>query len=204
MPPTTPTRFTERSRDALRGELLDAAAELLTGGGWEHLTMAAVAARVGVSRQTVYHELGDKRRLVEALALRETQRFCAGVEAALGAQPSVHAAVRASVRFALGAAQEDPLVKAVVHGDDALLPLVTSRGEPVLLAVRDSLARALDTRFPGHAAADVRLACDAVARLVLSHLVLPLDPPEVVADAVARTAARLLHAPEPTPRRTRR
>ena len=190
-------RYADRAKATLRDELLDATAALLVDGGWAGLTVGKVATRVGVSRQTVYNEFGDKQRLVTALAVRETERFCDGVDAALASTRDVHDAVLAAVSFSLRAATDDPLVKAVVHGDDALLPLVTSRGEPVLTAVRDRLGRALDERWPEYAGPGAALACDTVARLVVSHLVLPLDPSDRVAHDIARTAALLLGAPTP-------
>lgn len=193
-------RYVDRAKASLRDELLNATAALLVDGGWAGLTVGKVAGRVGVSRQTVYNEFGDKGRLVTALAVRETERFCDGVDAALASAPDPHDAVLAAVSFALHAAGDDPLVKAVVHGDDALLPLVTSRGEPVLLAVRERLGAALAARWPEYADADAALACDAVARLVVSHLVLPLAPNDQVARDIALIAARLLGAPEPTRR----
>lgn len=188
-------RYVDRAKASLRDELLDATAALLVDGGWAGLTVGKVADRVGVSRQTVYNEFGDKGRLVTTLAVRETERFCDGVDAALASAPDPHNAVLAAVSFALRAAAADPLVKAVVHGDDALLPLVTSRGEPVLIAVRERLGRALAKRWPEYG--DATLACDAVARLVVSHLVLPLAPDDQVARDIALIAARLLGAPEP-------
>ena len=197
-------RYQDRAKASLRDELLDATAALLVDGGWAGLTVGKVADRVGVSRQTVYNEFGDKARLLTALAVRETERFCDGVDAALAGAPDPHSAVLAAVSFALRAAGDDPLVKAVVHGDDALLPLVTSRGEPVLLAVRERLGRALDERWPEYGGPDAALACDAVARLVVSHLVLPLSPVDDVAHEIARVAVRLLGAPETPRKRTRR
>ncbi|MDX6272834.1 MAG: hypothetical protein QOJ92_44 [Frankiales bacterium] len=197
-------RYLDRAKASLRDQLLDATAQLLVDGGWAGLTVGGVAGRVGVSRQTVYNEFGDKGRLVTALALRETARFCDGVDEALAAAADPHAAVLAAVSFALRAANDDPLVKAVVHGDDALLPLVTSRGEPVLVAVRERLAEALTTRWPEYDGPHAALACDTVARLVVSHLVLPLAPTDQVAADIALVAARLLGAPEPTRKKARR
>lgn len=197
-------RFQERTRTSLRDELLDATAALLVDGGWRGLTVGGVADRVGVSRQTVYNEFGDKTRLVTSLALRETERFCDGVDAALTSASDPHAAVLAAVSFALAATADDPLVKAVVHGDDELLPLVTSRGEPVLLAIRERLQRGLEERWPEYVGPDTSRACDVIARLVISHLVLPLDSPDDVAASIAHTASRLLNLPATTGKKARR
>ena len=43
--------------------------------GWSSLTMSKLADRVGVSRQTVYNEVGGKEGLAEAMILGELERF---------------------------------------------------------------------------------------------------------------------------------
>ena len=47
----------------LRDRLLEAAVELTTTAGWAKVTMARLADEVGVSRQTVYNEIGTKNDL---------------------------------------------------------------------------------------------------------------------------------------------
>ena len=57
---------------ATTGErILATAAEMTAEVGWSGVTMAALAERVGVSRQTVYNEWGSRDRLAEAMVLRE-------------------------------------------------------------------------------------------------------------------------------------
>ena len=43
---------------SLRDRLVTAAVELTLAHGWSQVTMARLAAEVGVSRQTVYNEVG--------------------------------------------------------------------------------------------------------------------------------------------------
>jgi AcrR family transcriptional regulator len=51
----------------LRARIVAAAAVLTTETGWSEVTMARLAERVGVSRQTVYNEIGSKPALAEAM-----------------------------------------------------------------------------------------------------------------------------------------
>ena len=53
----------------MRERVIDAALELTTETGWAQVTMGALADAVGVSRQTVYNEIGTKPRLAEAMIL---------------------------------------------------------------------------------------------------------------------------------------
>ena len=48
-----------------------AAARFTAEHGWGALTMGKLADLVGVSRQTVYNELGGKPQLAEAMVMRE-------------------------------------------------------------------------------------------------------------------------------------
>ena len=73
------------ARALLRDTLLDGALDLLRQRTWAEITMADVAAAAGVSRQTLYSELGSRDALAQALVLREADRFVAEVEGAVEA-----------------------------------------------------------------------------------------------------------------------
>src|SRR5512144_2774934 len=115
----------------MRDRIVDAAAQLTVSEGWAGVTMARLADRVGVSRQTVYNELGNKHALAEAMVMRELERFLGVVGEAFDAHPdSLVDAIRAAARGVLELAQANQLLKAVVsatHGADTeLLPLLTT------------------------------------------------------------------------------
>ncbi|HEX6500905.1 MAG TPA: TetR family transcriptional regulator [Micromonosporaceae bacterium] len=178
----------------LPAQILDAAGELLVAHGFRKLRMQDVAERVGVSRQTVYNEFGDKTGLAQALVLRETNRLLDGIDAALSAHDDTEAAVAAAVAFVLGEGSDSPLVKAALTGDGSVefLPLLTTRGEPVFAAAMDRLATYARRHWPHHSAADIDLAAEVAVRLTVSHLMLPLDPVDRAAAKVARAVTALL------------
>ena len=64
--------------------------------------MARLADEVGVSRQTVYNEIGSKPRLAEAMILRELDRFLGVVTVAFDEHPT-------DLVAAIGAASEQVL-----------------------------------------------------------------------------------------------
>ena len=72
----------------MRERVIDAAVTLTTEVGWAQVTMARLADAVGVSRQTVYNEIGTKPRLAEAMILRELDRFLGLVTVAFDAHPT--------------------------------------------------------------------------------------------------------------------
>lgn len=192
-------------RRQVREQALDAAQAMLVEHGWEHVTVSAVAAAIGVSRPTFYKEFANKQALGEALVRRETDRFLAGVAAVLeehrGQAP--HAAISAAVHFTLDEASRDPLLHAVLTstrgGDDSLLPLLTTRSGPLLEAATQALSGWFLEQLPQLPPDDVAEGVDAVVRLVVSHLVLPAGPPEQTAGRLARVATRYLGV-EPPPR----
>jgi AcrR family transcriptional regulator len=59
---TTPGRAADPQRGGQhRQPIIAAAAELTTRSGWASVTMGRLADEVGVSRQTVYNEMGSKQ-----------------------------------------------------------------------------------------------------------------------------------------------
>jgi hypothetical protein len=96
--------------------------------------------------------------------------------------------------YTLSTAADDPLKKAILTGagSEDLLPLMTTRAEPVLFEARRRIIAHLLRQWPQLDAAEVTELTDAVVRLTLSHIVLPVDPPEIVAARLARLVARYL------------
>ena len=71
----------------MRERVVDAAVRLTGEVGWSQVTMARLAEVVGVSRQTVYNEVGTKQALAEAMVLAELDRFLERVNAGFDAHP---------------------------------------------------------------------------------------------------------------------
>jgi AcrR family transcriptional regulator len=185
-------RFADRVRRDLRAALLDAARDALMTSGFRGLRMGAIAAAVGVSRQTVYNEFGDKLGLAQALVLDHTASLLDGIDAALTSFPDTSDAIRAAATYVLDTSAADPFTKVAMTGEPSveILPLLTTRGEPVLVAARDRIAAHLRARCGD--ARDVDLAAETAVRLVVSHLMLNLDPVEVAADKITRAVTALL------------
>ncbi|MFE2750856.1 TetR family transcriptional regulator [Actinosynnema sp. NPDC059335] len=179
--------MTELTRD-----LLDAAAELIATHGSRGLRMAEVAGRVGVSRQTVYNEFGNKERLVQAVALHKTAEFVDGVRERLLGTPDPLDGLRRGIAFAFDLAARDPLAKSVLDGANAedMLPLLTTRGKPVLSLATAVFAQHVRRHWPGLPEARVHLIAETIVRVALSHL---LTPGNRRVEAVVQVTEALLH-----------
>lgn len=193
---TTAADIRAGARARVRDVMLDAAHGLAVTGGWGAVRMGAVAAQVGVSRQTLHTEFGTKESLGQALVLRVTDRFLAGVAEALDEHPGrLREGLQAAVQFTLEQAERDPLLQTVLAGtravgDETLLPLLTSRGQPLLARATHALSVWVAAHHPDLAGGQVAEVLDSVVRLVVSHVVLLVDPPQTVAARVARLAER--------------
>lgn len=196
---TAETRRTPSPRRALREELLDAAATLLTERGYQSVRMQDVADAVGVSRQTVYNEFGDKWGVAQAVVLRHNDQYLDGVDEALSRHDDLYSAVVAAVEFTLAAAADDPFQKAVLtgSGSEDLLPLLTTQAEPVVFAARNRMLEHALRQWPELPAAALPEIVDTAVRLTISHVVLPTEPPDVVARRIARVVIRYLGGPVP-------
>ncbi|MDQ1634002.1 MAG: hypothetical protein QOJ32_811 [Frankiaceae bacterium] len=183
----------------VRQRVIDAAREIVIAGDWGSTRMGDVAARAGVSRQTLYNEFGTKDGLAVAMSAAQTEWFLRGIQGELDQHPDDPiAGIRAAVNFTLAAGADDPMLKATLssaRGTSDLLPLLTTRAEPMLTASRTLLTAYLNEHWPELPHRDVVLVAESLIRLTVSHLVLPLAPSETVADQLAELAARALHLP---------
>ena len=181
----------------LRQRLVVAAVELTTTRGWAHVTMSRLAEQVGVSRQTVYNEIGTKPALAEAMILAELDRFLAAVESAFDRHPDdLPEAIRAAAGGVLELAQDNRLLHAVVsatHGADTeLLPLLTTHAQSLLAAAKLVVAERVAPYDVPLDAAHLEAAIDMVVRVVLSHVMQPSGAPDRTASDIAWIATRVL------------
>ncbi len=188
-PPLTATTLRER--------VIEAAVALTTEQGWAHVTMARLAEAVGVSRQTVYNEIGTKPRLAEAMIMRELDRFLGLVTTAFDAHPTdLVAAIRAASAAVLEASQDNKLLRAIVsatHGADTeLLPLLTTHAGALLSTAKLVVVERVTPYDVALDPEELDAAVDMVVRVVLSHVMQPSASPQRTAEDIAWVSARVL------------
>lgn len=176
-----------------------AAGELTLEVGWAGVTMGKLAERVGVSRQTVYNEVGSKPQLAEEMVLAELAKFLAVVDDAFDRHPTdLVAAIRAASRGVLELAGDNALLQAVVSAsygaETELLPLLTTRNDALMLAASQTVRARVDAYGIDLDGRQLDAAIDMVVRLVLSHVVHPVAAPVDTADDIAWIASRTLRS----------
>jgi AcrR family transcriptional regulator len=181
----------------MHDRVVAAAAELTLEEGWPGVTMGKLAERVGVSRQTVYNEVGSKPQLAEEMVLAELAKFLAVVDAAFDEQPAdLVEAIRAASRGVLELARSNALLQAVVSrsygAETELLPLLTTRNDALVLAATAAVRARVSAYQVDIDDRHLDAAIDMVVRLVLSHVVHPVGEPAATADDIAWISGRTL------------
>jgi AcrR family transcriptional regulator len=195
-----PSTFRDSVRTLLRDRLLDAAASITATEGWGAVTMAKLADEVGVSRQTVYNELGSKPKIAEELVMRELERFLDIVRTRMAAEDELVEALRSACEGALEAAAANPLLKAILEsahtgGGSDLLPLLTTQAQGLIRGATSVVVDALAEQgfSTGLDEDELLTAVDAVIRLVLSHVMQPAKTPTEAAADIAWVAGHVIH-----------
>ena len=159
--------------ETTRQRILDAAVEMTTESGWASVTMSRIAERCGVSRQTVYNDIGAKPALAKSLILRELEQFLAVVSTAFDEEDDFIRAIRQATYGVLDRAQDNKLLHAVDEG---------------LLGYATELIHEHVERFE-HGLTDDQAdtAIEMTVRVVLSHVMQPTKSPDETADDIAWT-----------------
>lgn len=176
------------TRGLVRDRVLDAVGELLRDRTWAQVTMSDVADRAGVSRQTLYNSFGSRLSLAQAYVGREADRFLAAVDLAVrGHEAEPRQALAAALEIFLSAAGRHPLVRAITstEGGEELLPLVTTRGGPLLERATAHLSGLLVDTWTRLRPAQAGPIADALVRLAISYAALPAGEPAETAATIA-------------------
>lgn len=196
------TRAYGRAR--LRDLALDAARDVVLDRGWAAVRMGAIASEVGISRQSLHAEFGTKEELGGALVMRETSEFFAEMQSRLAAHPGdIAGGVFAAAQYMLTVARDNPLLQTILTqtpangGDVSLLPLLTTRGEPLIENAVEIFIGWVGDQLPSADPADVRVMVESTVRLGLSHILTPTRSPADVASDLALLACRCLRLPDP-------
>lgn len=170
-----------------RDRLLDAATDLALEVGWPGVTMNKIAGRAGLSRQTVYNEIGSKPILAQQLVARELQNFLDQVVTRIADSADPLDAVSGAALVALKRAEDNAFLRlcldATYGGNVDLLPLLTLDSAVVLGEAYRQVRAAFDAAYPGLEISDdaLRLTLQTLTRLVFSHILQPTDAPEQAA-----------------------
>jgi AcrR family transcriptional regulator len=189
--PTWPT-------DSLAQRIVAEASAQTVRYGWSSITMAKLAGAIGISRQSIYNEVGSKSQLAHAMVATESLRFLDAVYTELGLGSNLQDAISRAAFRAFQMAESDSMLRAVVAsaqgGNNELLPLVTTQSQPILGSATDVIVARLTDLYPRQVPSEpeLRIACGAIVRLVLSYVAQPVGSPAACATEITWIADRFL------------
>ena len=181
----------------IRQRIVAAAIETTSHGGWSAVTMGGLAERVGVSRQTVYNEVGSKPALAEAVVAHELAGFLSLVEMAFDAHPDdAVAALGEAAHGVLERARGNDLLRAIVsatYGSDTeLLPLLTTNAVALIESATTVVSTRLTRAAAGVSQDRIDMVADVIVRTVLSHVMQPTGSPQQTSRRIAQAALLML------------
>ncbi|TCJ99661.1 TetR family transcriptional regulator [Nocardia alba] len=183
--------YQEAARELLRNSVLDGMRELLTERDWSKVTLGDVAARAGVSRQTLYNEFGSRAGLSQAYALRLADDLVDHVREALDANiGDARAAIQVGMSGFFLSAAGDPLVRSLLSGEmkPDLLRLITLDAAPLLGHATARLTEVFAHSWVNATDAEADVLAHALVRIALSYIP---NPPMPERDAPAEMSALL-------------
>jgi AcrR family transcriptional regulator len=188
----------EPPSDAASERILDAALALAAASGIRNLTMDDVARRAGVGRMTLYRRFGEKARLVEALAVRESRRILAELDAAAPADAPIEDQIVEGFVTSLRIAREHPLLSRLARFEaDGLLATIAADGQALFAAARAFAAARLRAAQEAGVLGPVAVeeAAELLVRLAASFVLIPETILPVEDEERLREVARSLIAP---------
>jgi AcrR family transcriptional regulator len=171
---------------SVRDSIVAAVDGLVRSQGWSATTMADVGRAAGVSRQTVYNEFGTRHELVQSYVLREIETLIGAVETHVRAHhDDAREALAGAFALFLKLASDEPLVRIIVADAEGgeLIRLLTTTG---LSVATTRVGALIEDVWPQAGPDDARLIAASLARLAISHALVPTQAADVSAAAVTR------------------
>ncbi|WP_344785655.1 TetR/AcrR family transcriptional regulator [Gordonia caeni] len=180
--------------DKTRTKLLDAAYEQFCATGIARASMEEVARRAGTARITIYRKFDSKDALVDAVMLREFQRYFGEFRAEMAKAQTAADRVVAGFVTSLRTIGRNPLITKLLEIEPASVPGLVGGGDSrTMFQVRDFVAHQIRIeQEAGTIGAEVStmLAADMIVRITGSFLTSPSDLIELDDEATLTEVAR--------------
>src|SRR5690349_23539293 len=119
------------------GKLLESALSAFLDFGIKRTSMGEIARRAGISPATLYRRFESKNDLVEAVSVREAQRFVADIEQRVGSiTDNKDQLVEIFVVFITALAHNELLQRLLRTEPELILPRLTTDAGPILAVGR--------------------------------------------------------------------
>ncbi|WP_063040440.1 TetR/AcrR family transcriptional regulator [Nocardia pseudovaccinii] len=156
-------------------KLLESALSAFLDFGIKRTSMGEIARRAGISPATLYRRFESKNDLVEAVSVREAQRFVAEIDKRVQKVDGVEEQlIEIFVAVITEIAGNELLRRLLRTEPDLILPRLTTEAGPIIAVGRSYLAEKLrELRSGADDDFDFELVAEIMARLALSLALTP-------------------------------
>jgi len=175
-------------------KLLESALSAFLDFGIKRTSMGEIARRAGISPATLYRRFESKNELVEAVSVREAQRFVAEIDKRVQKVEGVEEQLVEIFVAVITAIAGNELLRRLLRTEpDLILPRLTTEAGPIIAVGRTYLAEKLrELRSGADDDFDADLIAEIMARLALSLALtpdglIPIDDVEAGRDFARRT-----------------
>ncbi|MFE9326606.1 TetR/AcrR family transcriptional regulator [Nocardia sp. CA-135953] len=156
-------------------KLLESALSAFLDFGIKRTSMGEIARRAGISPATLYRRFESKNDLVEAVSVREAQRFVAEIDKRVQKVDGVEEQlIEIFVAVITEIAGNELLRRLLRTEPDLILPRLTTEAGPIIAVGRTYLAEKLrELRSGADDDFDFELVAEIMARLALSLALTP-------------------------------
>jgi AcrR family transcriptional regulator len=186
-------RFGSPTVEGNAERILDAALKQFELFGIRRSTVEDITRRSGLARVTLYRTFANKNAIVEAVLLRELQRFLSDLAAEAGGYDEAEDKLVEGFVFTLNTLQGHALLQRLLATEpETVLPFLTVEGDGVVQTASSFLAHQLAVALPNDSRTQLELleVAEVTVRVIVSFVLTPSQNVALGDDDAARSFAR--------------
>jgi AcrR family transcriptional regulator len=186
-------RFGSPTAEGNPQRILDAALKQFELFGIRRSTVEDITRRSGLARVTLYRNFANKDAIVEAVLLRELERFLSELAAEAGGYAEAEDKLVEGFVFTLTTMREHALLQRLLGTEpETVLPFLTVEGDSVIQTASSFLAHQLAVALPNDRRTQIELleVAEVTVRVIVSFVLTPSQNVALGDDDAARSFAR--------------
>jgi AcrR family transcriptional regulator len=186
-------RFGSPTAEGNAQRILDAALKQFELFGIRRSTVEDITRRSGLARVTLYRNFANKDAIVEAVLLRELERFLSELAAEAGGYAEAEDKLVEGFVFTLTTMRDHALLQRLLATEpETVLPFLTVEGDSVIQTASSFLAHQLAVALPDDRRTQIELleVAEVTVRVIVSFVLTPSQNVALGDDDAARSFAR--------------
>lgn len=186
-------RFGSPTAEGNPQRILDAALKQFELFGIRRSTVEDITKRSGLARVTLYRNFANKDAIVEAVLLRELERFLTELAAEAGGYAEAEDKLVEGFVFTLNTLRGHALLQRLLATEpETVLPFLTVEGDGVIQTASSFLAHQLAVALPDDKRTQIELleVAEVTVRVIVSFVLTPSQNVALGDDDAARSFAR--------------